>query len=138
MLLRAAHSDLALTAAYERITPISIDYAVMEGAARDHQVVMGSMSVGWSDIGSWTALLDGLAAGKSSGATGRVIQPGDAISAGPDDLVVRSLDGRLIVEEPRAGELVADGVWAHLSGARQLTGQIRAMIDRVQRQEVRS
>jgi mannose-1-phosphate guanylyltransferase len=145
MLLRSAHSDLALTAAYERITPISIDYAVMEGAARDHRVVMGSMNVGWSDIGSWTALLDGLAgrasgaaSAKSSGATGRVVQRGDAIVAGPDDLVVRGLDGRLIVEEPRPGSLVADGVWAHLSGARPLGDEIRAMIGRVQRQEVRS
>jgi mannose-1-phosphate guanylyltransferase len=138
MLLRSAHSDLALAAAYDRITPISIDYAVMEGAARDHRVVMGSMNVGWSDIGSWTALLDGLAGGRSSGATGRVLQPGDASTAGKDDLVVRSLDGRLIVDEPPAGTLLADGVWAHLSGARPLTEQIQAMIDRVQRQEVRS
>jgi hypothetical protein len=66
-----------------------------------------------------------------------VVQPGDAISPGPDDLVVRSLDGRLIVEEPRAGRQVADGVWAHLSGARPLGNEIRAMIDRVQGQEVR-
>jgi mannose-1-phosphate guanylyltransferase len=138
MLLRSAHSELALAAAYDRITPISIDYAVMEGAARDHRVVMGSLNVGWSDIGSWTALLDGLAGGRSSGATGRVLQPGDASTAGKDDLVVRSLDGHLIVDEPPAGTLVAGGVWAHLSGARPLTEQIRAMIDRVQRQEVRS
>jgi len=137
MLLGSAHSDLALAAAYDRITPISIDYAVMEGAARDHRVVMGSMSVGWSDIGSWTALLDGLA-GRASGATGRVVQPGDTISAGPNDLVVRSLDGRLIVDEPPAGPAIADGVWAHLSGARPLSDEIRAMIDRVQREEVRS
>ena len=109
----------------------------MEGAARDHRVVMGSMSVGWSDIGSWTALLDGLA-GRASGATGRVVQPGDTISAGPNDLVVRSLDGRLIVDEPPAGPAIADGVWAHLSGARPLGDEIRAMIDRVQREEVRS
>ena len=56
----------------------------------------------------------------------------------PDDLVVRALDGRLIVDEPAPGPDVADGVWAHLSGARPLSAQIQAMIDRVQRQEVRS
>jgi mannose-1-phosphate guanylyltransferase len=134
----AVGSDLALAGAYERITPISIDYAVMEGAARDHRVVMGSMDVGWSDLGSWTALLDGLAGGASGGATGRVVQPGEAIAAGPDDLVVRALDGRLVVEQPPAGRLVADGVWAHLSAARPLVGEIRSLLDRVQRQEVRS
>jgi hypothetical protein len=33
---------------------------------------------------------------------------------------------------------VADGVWAHLSAAGPLEPQIRALLDRVQRQEVRS
>jgi hypothetical protein len=51
---------------------------------------------------------------------------------------VRSLDGRLIVDEPAPGPGIADGVWAHLSGARPLADEIRAMIDRVQREEVRS
>ncbi len=55
----AAGSELALAAAYDRIHPISIDHAVMEGAAGDHRVVMGSMDVGWSDLGSWSALLAG-------------------------------------------------------------------------------
>jgi hypothetical protein len=136
-LLGAARSDLALSAAYDRITPISIDYAVMEGAARDHRVVMGSMNVGWSDLGSWTALLDGLAGGRSTGATGRVMQPGEHLVAGPSDLVVRPLDGRLVVEEPN-GAVVADGVWAHLAFARPLAPQVRALLDRVQRQEVAS
>ena len=46
-----------LAHAYEQLKPVSIDYAVMESAARDGRVVMGSMDVGWSDIGSWTELL---------------------------------------------------------------------------------
>ena len=40
-------------------SPVSIDYAVMEGAAQNGQVVMASMDVGWSDLGSWSALLKG-------------------------------------------------------------------------------
>ena len=53
-----AESPAMLERAYESIQrAVSIDYAVMEGAAQDHQVVMGSMDVGWSDLGSWTALL---------------------------------------------------------------------------------
>ena len=49
------HSPNMLQGAYESIQkPMSIDYAVMEGAARDGQVVMGVMDVGWSDLGSWS------------------------------------------------------------------------------------
>ena len=49
--------------AYEAIQrPVSIDVAVMEGAAQSGDVVMGSMDVGWSDLGSWSALLEALGA----------------------------------------------------------------------------
>jgi mannose-1-phosphate guanylyltransferase len=135
----AVGSDLALTSAYDRITPISIDVAVMEGAARDRRVVMGAMNVGWSDLGSWTALLDALAGGGTGsrgGATGRVLQPGDAVAAGPHDLVIKPHDGRLVVERPAVGTLVADGVWAHLAGASSLAAEVDALLDRCARQEV--
>ena len=62
-----------LERAYESIQKaMSIDYAVMEGAARDGRVVMATMDVGWSDLGSWTALLGALGArGERRGRAGR-------------------------------------------------------------------
>jgi mannose-1-phosphate guanylyltransferase len=136
----AVGSDLALAGAYERIQPISIDYAVMEGAARDHKVVMGAMDVGWSDLGSWTALLQALAGGGplDGRVGGRAVQPGDAFEAGPDDLVIRPVDGRLEVSEPPQGTIVPDAVWAHLTAARHLGPQVQALLDRVQREETRA
>jgi mannose-1-phosphate guanylyltransferase len=144
---QAVGSDLALAGAYDRITPISIDKAVMESAAADRQVVMGAMDVGWSDLGSWTALLrvlgsvsDGAAA---DGATGRVVQTGETIELGPDDLVVRMAAGRLVVESGPAvagatgGTIVTDGVWAHLAGARHLAAELRGLLDRVDHEEIR-
>jgi len=134
---QATGSELALTNAYERIQPISIDKAVMEGAADDHRVVMGSLDVGWSDLGSWTALCAALAGGDGGGATGRVVQTGDRIELGPDDLVIRPVDGRLVVEAGPAvtgqsdGTIATDGVWAHLAGARHLATQVGALLDRV-------
>jgi hypothetical protein len=109
----------------------------MESAAADHVVVMGSMDVGWSDLGSWTALLGALAA-DGQGATGRVLQTGDAYEGGPDDLVVVTRDGRLVVEPAREGRIVADGVLAHLAGARRLGSEVEALVDRVERQESRA
>ena len=128
---QAVGSDLALANAYDRITPISIDRAVMESAAADHHVVMGAMDVGWSDLGSWTALLARDRRRPADGATGRVVQPGETIDVGPDDLVVRPAGGRLVVEAGPAlaaagGTIVADGVWAHLAGARHLDRRGRA------------
>jgi mannose-1-phosphate guanylyltransferase len=141
---QAVGSDLALANAYERITPISIDRAVMESAAADHRVVMGAMDVGWSDLGSWTALLAAIASDRLNGATGRVVQTGDPVEVGPDDLVVRSVGGHLVVEAGPAvaagtgGSIVADGVWAHLAGARHLIDEVRALLERVDREEVRA
>jgi mannose-1-phosphate guanylyltransferase len=138
----AVGSDLALANAYDRITPISIDKAVMESAAADHQVVMGAMDVGWSDLGSWTALLRVLGPG-ANGATGRVVQTGETIELGPDDLVVRMAAGRLVVESGPAvagaagATIVTDGVWAHLADARHLATEVRGLLDRVDQQEIR-
>jgi mannose-1-phosphate guanylyltransferase len=141
---QAVGSELALANAYERITPISIDRAVMESAAADHHVVMGTMDVGWSDLGSWTALLGAIAGDRANGATGRVVQSGETFDVGPDDLVVRPAGGRLVVEAGPAvagasgGTIVADGVWAHLAGARHLDGDVRDLLDRVDHEEVRA
>jgi mannose-1-phosphate guanylyltransferase len=141
---QAVGSDLALAGAYDRITPISIDKAVMESAAADHRVVMGAMDVGWSDLGSWTALLGAIAGERTDGATGRVVQTGESIDVGPDDLIVRPVGGHLVVEAGPAiaggtgGTIVADGVWAHLAGARHLAAEVRGLLDRVDHEEVRA
>jgi mannose-1-phosphate guanylyltransferase len=141
---QAVGSDLALANAYDRITPISIDRAVMESAAADHHVVMGAMDVGWSDLGSWTALLAAIAGDRIDGATGRVVQPGETVEVGPDDLVVRATGGHLVVEAGAAvaggtgGTIVADGVWAHLAGARHLIAEVHDLLDRVDHEGVRA
>jgi mannose-1-phosphate guanylyltransferase len=109
----------------------------MEGAAADHRVVMGSMDVGWSDLGSWTALLAALAGGDPRGATGRVVQTGETIDVGADDLLIRPAAGTLAVGTGPEGTIVADSVWAHLSGARHLQAQVQALLDRVAHQEGR-
>lgn len=141
---QAVGSELALANAYERITPISIDRAVMESAAADHRVVMGAMDVGWSDLGSWTALLGAIAGDRVGAATGRVVQTGETVELGVDDLVVRPVGGRLAVESGPAlgratgGPIVADAVWAHLANAGHLVDDVRGLLERVGREEVRA
>ncbi|HEY8819428.1 MAG TPA: sugar phosphate nucleotidyltransferase, partial [Candidatus Limnocylindrales bacterium] len=98
-------SPASLERAYEAIQrPISIDYAVMEGAAQSGQVVMASMDVGWSDLGSWTALLAALGA-RGSGA---VVQAGETVQVERDDLIVRRIGDRLgVIAPPEQGRMTA-------------------------------
>ena len=42
--------ELALRAAYDRIAPISIDEAILTGAARDGAVLTAPLEVGWQDL----------------------------------------------------------------------------------------
>jgi mannose-1-phosphate guanylyltransferase len=123
----AAWRSGRIEAAYADVRATSIDRAIMEPAAEAGRVVMASMDVGWSDLGSWTALLAAL----GSAASGAVVQPGGTVAATADDLVVRRVDGRLLVESgPRTGILDPDGPAALLTGARPDRHIVAALIDR--------
>jgi mannose-1-phosphate guanylyltransferase len=113
----------SLQHAYEAIQrPVSIDYAVMEGAAQSGHVVMASMDVGWSDLGSWTALLAALEA-RGSGA---VVQAGETVEVEDDDLIVRRIGGRLgVIAPPERGSMTATKPIAILRG----TGPDRAKVE---------
>src|SRR6202034_4708359 len=64
----------ALRRMYPKLQNISVDYAIMEPATRDSgqsRVLVIPANVGWSDIGSWAAVYELLAA-----------KPGGNVSAG--------------------------------------------------------
>jgi mannose-1-phosphate guanylyltransferase len=132
MIGSAVGSETALAAAYDRLTPISIDYAVMEGAAQDGRVVMGAMDVGWSDLGGWPALLAAL----GGRATGRVVPPGEATELGPDDLLIERRDGRLAIVDGPRGSISAAAPTALLGDAAADRPIVDALIERVAAQEV--
>jgi mannose-1-phosphate guanylyltransferase len=111
---QAVSSELALTNVYERIASMSIDSAVMESAAADGHVVMGAMDVGWSDLGTWSALLGAMGVPDIDA---RVVQPGDTIELGPDDLVVQREDGRIGARSGAEGPMTAHTTMAVLRQA---------------------
>ena len=113
--------------AYEQLKPVSIDYAVMESAARDGQVVMASMDVGWSDLGSWSSLLAAIGARGQGG----VVQPGETVTVEDGDLVVRRVGGRLgVIVPPERGSMTAAQPIAVLRGAAPDIGLVQALIQR--------
>jgi mannose-1-phosphate guanylyltransferase len=65
-----------LADAYRRVRATSIDYAVLEPAAREGRVAMLRAAVGWSDLGSWSSLRDELV-----GRARQVIEAGGADEA---------------------------------------------------------
>ena len=116
-----------LEKAYDTIRPMSIDHAVMEAAARDGRVVMAAMEVGWSDIGSWSALLGAIGASGS----GDIVQAGETVQTQPGDLVVRRLEGRLgLVPVPERGSMTALQTIAILHGATADAARIEDMLRR--------
>lgn len=126
--IETAHATQVLAEVYPDVRSTSIDYAVMEPAAAEGRVAMGAMDAGWSDLGSWSALLAAL----GSRATGRVVQAGERAEAGRDDVLVLRRGGDLtLAEGPFAGMLDPDGPSAILSGARTDRPLIDALIERV-------
>jgi mannose-1-phosphate guanylyltransferase len=123
----ALHSDVALAGAYERLQPMSIDRAVMESAARDHRVLMGTLDVGWSDVGSWGALLGALGI---PGIEARVLQPGESVRAAADDLVVERKGDRLLAVPGADATITAYETIALLRGARRFEAQVDDLLAR--------
>jgi mannose-1-phosphate guanylyltransferase len=128
-------SPQMLDRAYESIQrAVSIDHAVMESAARNGAVVMASMDVGWSDIGSWSALLAAIGAR----GTGSVVQPGEAVEVEAEDLVIRRVDGRLgVIAPPERGSITAMHPIAVLRGTGPDRDRIEALIERCAEPEER-
>jgi mannose-1-phosphate guanylyltransferase len=117
-----------LEAAYDGIAPISIDYAVMEPAARAGKVAMVGLRAAWSDLGSWDALLGALGA---PGVRGSVVEAGGGADIGAGDLGVRRPDGRLVLV-PGPGRMVGEpGPSALLVGAAVHRDVVEALLDRV-------
>ena len=132
MIGTVASSDSGLRAAYDRLKPLSIDRAVMEGAASDRKVAMASANVGWSDLGSWTQLLDAI----GGTGTGRVVPPNEAAQATADDLVVERQAGRLALSSgPR--DILAPSPVALLAGAAAAREPVDALVTRVAEWEER-
>ncbi|MEW6224554.1 MAG: sugar phosphate nucleotidyltransferase [Chloroflexota bacterium] len=127
-----ASGDLA--AAYATIRPRSIDYAVMEPAASAGAVVMGAMDVGWTDIGSWPALLDVLDA---PGIEGGVVEAGEPVATAEGDLIVERGAAGLAVREAGGGTITPDRPVALLRAARDSRAIVQALLDRCAAAEAR-
>jgi hypothetical protein len=88
---------------------------------------MAAMDVGWSDIGSWSALLGAIGAA----GTADLVQAGETVETASGDLVVRRLNGRLgLVPVIESGSMTALQTIAVLRGATADAARIEDMLRR--------
>jgi mannose-1-phosphate guanylyltransferase len=125
--LAAASDEESLASIYEKLAGISIDYAVLEPAAKDRKVVMLSMDAGWSDLGGWPSLLAAL----GGSPVGRVIKPGQEILPGPSDLVLSRRDGKLELTVGTSEAMSAAEPMALFADGLACRAVLSALIDRV-------
>ena len=130
----------ALAAAYDLVRRTSIDYAVMEPAASAGEVLVVPADVGWSDLGSWSAIRDALVA--RAHATAAPGEPRPAtVGAGPrrdlgstDTLVLA--DGRLVVTIGLRDTIVVDTPDALLVCAADRSQEVRSIAEELARSAV--
>jgi mannose-1-phosphate guanylyltransferase len=116
-----------LTTEYRAQPGRSIDYAVMEPAAASGTVVMAGMDVGWTDVGTWPALLEVLGA---PGIAGGVVEAGAEVSATRGDLVVERVDGRVVVRDAVPGQVRPMTPVALLRRASSIRPVIESLLER--------
>ena len=96
---------------------------------------MAGLDVGWSDIGTWPALLEVLGA---PGLDGGVVEGGETAVAAAGDLLVERGPGGLAVREAPAGTIAFSDPTALLRGARDARSVVQALLDRCAAAEARA
>ena len=128
-------ADGDVAGAYGTITPRSIDYAVMEPAAAAGRVLMASMDVGWTDVGTWSVLLEVLGA---AGIEAGVVEAGTETPARAGDLVIDRDHRGLVVREVADDTMTPERPVALLRGARGAMPLVQALLDRCAAAEARA
>ena len=119
----------ALEAAYATVRATSIDYAVLEPASLAGRVAMVRADVGWSDLGSWSALRDALVArAVAAGEPAGVVGSGPRRDVGSERTLVHAGD-RLVVTIGLRDTVVVDTPDALLVCAADRSQEVRAIAE---------
>ncbi len=117
----------AVAAVYPTIRSTSIDYALLEPASAEGRVAVVPASVGWSDLGSWDALLD---TGDDPDAV-RSDGQGEVIAIGGVRSLVRADGDRLVVVVGMRDTVVVDTPDALLVCAADSAQDVKQVVERL-------
>jgi mannose-1-phosphate guanylyltransferase len=129
----AAGETDALDRAYESLRAISIDYAVLEPASLEGAVSVVPVDVGWSDLGSWSALRD--AWQREVAADGASPGTGNRRDLGSSDCLVLA-GGRLVVTIGLRDTIVVDTPEALLVCSAERSQDVKAIAEELAREPV--
>lgn len=110
----------------EPIPTIAIDTGIAEPAAAEGRVAVVPLDAGWSDIGSWSALLEALSA--KSGAS--LVASGQHLDRGSERVLVHGGD-RLVVTVGLRDVIIVDTPDALLVCARDRAEEIKPVLDEI-------
>ncbi len=114
--------DAVIREVFSRLEPISIDYAVMEKTARAAVI---PADIGWSDVGSWTALEDV----SERDAAGNVIV-GNVIDVDSRDSIIYA-EKRLVATIGLEGLVVVDTPDATLVCSKERAQDVRKVVEKI-------
>ncbi|MDQ3448738.1 MAG: sugar phosphate nucleotidyltransferase [Chloroflexota bacterium] len=133
--VRAGLESGELSAAYADVQSTSIDYALLEPASLEGRVSVVPISVGWSDVGSWAALLEALASDAAaqggSSVVGQTADGAETIDLDSTDLLVHAAGGRLVATVGLAGLVVIDTPDVLLVCAADRAQDVKKIVDRL-------
>jgi mannose-1-phosphate guanylyltransferase len=110
----------------ESVPAISIDVGIAEPAAADGRMAVVPLDAGWSDIGSWSALLEALTA--KTGAS--LVASGQHLDRGSERVLVHGGD-RLVVTVGLKDVIIVDTPDALLVCARDRAEEIKPVLDEI-------
>ena len=110
----------------EPVPAISIDVGIAEPAAADGRMAVVPLAAGWSDIGSWSALLEALTA--KTGAS--LVASGQHLDRGSERVLVHGGD-RLVVTVGLRDIIIVDTPDALLVCARDRAEEIKPVLDEI-------
>jgi mannose-1-phosphate guanylyltransferase len=112
----------------ERVPAITIDVGIAEPAAAEGRMAVVPLNAGWSDIGSWSALLEAL-----TGASGAdLVASGNHLDRGSHRVLVHGGD-RLIVTVGLEDLIIVDTPDALLVCHRDRAEEIKPVLDEIAR-----
>ena len=118
-----------LAEAYATLRATSIDYALLEPASVDGRIAVVPASIGWSDLGSWSALRD--YRGGEGGMVVSVEEPARVIDVDGRDVLVHAAGGRLVALVGLEGVIVVDTPDALLVAAADAAQDVKKVVDRL-------